>query len=103
VAKGVGTKVIRTAVKAPLMNATMERYVGSARREVLDHVIILGERHMKSVLDEYSFRYFNTSRPHQGLDQRIPVPASREACRDASKVIAMPVLGGLHHDYRAAA
>ena len=103
VAKGVGTKVIRTAVKAALMNATMERYVGSARREVLDHVIILGERHMKSVLDEYSFRYFNTSRPHQGLDQRIPVPASREACRDASKVIAMPVLGGLHHDYRAAA
>jgi hypothetical protein len=43
------------------------------------------------------------SRPHQGLDQRIIVPASREARRDASKVIAMPVLGGLHHDYRAAA
>ena len=103
VAKGVGTKVIRTAVKAPLMNATMDRYVGSARREALDHVIILGERHMKSVLDEYSFRYFNTSRPHPGLDRRIPVPASREACRDASKVIAMPVLGGLHQDYRAAA
>ena len=66
-AKGVGTKVIRTAVKAPLMNATMKRYVGSARREALDHIVILGERHMKSVLAEYSSRYFNTIRPHQGL------------------------------------
>ena len=103
VAKGAGTKVIRTAVKAPLMNSIMERYVGSARRECLDHIIILGERHMKSVLDEYSFRYFNGSRPHQGLAQRIPVPASRTTCSDASKVTAIPVLGGLHHDYRAAA
>jgi putative transposase len=103
VAKGAGTKVIRTAVKAPLMNATMERYVGSARRECLDHIIILGERHMKSVLKEYSFRYFNTIRPHQGLAQRIPVPASRTTCSDASRVVAIPVLGGLHHDYSAAA
>jgi len=85
------------------MNATMERHIGSARREVLDHVIILGERHMKSVLDEYSFRYFNTVRPHQGLAQRIPVPTSRKTCSDASKIVAMPVLGGLHHDYRVAA
>ena len=58
---------------------------------------------MKSVLDEYGFRYFNTARPHQGLAQRIPVPASRTTCSEASKVTAIPVLGGLHHDYRAAA
>jgi hypothetical protein len=81
----------------------MERYVGSARREALDHIIILGERHMKSVLEEYSFRYFNSMRPHQGLAQRIPVSAPRQTCSDASKVIAIPVLGGLHHDYRAVA
>jgi putative transposase len=98
VAKGVGTKVIRTAVKAPLMNAIMERYVGSARREALDHVIILGERHMKHVLDEYSFRYFNRARPHQGLGQRIPVSTPRQICGDASKVVAVPMLGGLHQD-----
>ena len=103
IAKGAGIKVIRTAVKAPLMNSIMERFVGSARRECLDHVIILGEQHMKSVLDEYCVRYFNTARPHQSLGQRIPVPASRKTCSDPSKVIALPVLGGLHHDYRAAA
>ena len=85
------------------MNATVERYVGSARREVLDHVILFGERHMRSVLAEYSFRYFDTMRPHQGLAQRIPVSTPRQSCGDASKVVAIPVLGGLHHDYRAAA
>jgi len=103
VAKGAGTKVIRTAIKAPLMNSIMERYVGSVRREALDHVIILSERHMKSVLEEYSFRYFNTMRPHQGLAQRIPDSTARQTCSDASKVVAIPVLGGLHHDYSAAA
>jgi transposase InsO family protein len=103
VAKGAAIRVIRTAVKAPLINSTMERFIGSARRECLDHVIVLGEQHMKSVLDEYCVRYFNTARPHQSLGQRIPVPASRKTCSDPSKVIAIPVLGGLHHDYRAAA
>jgi len=103
VAKGVGTKVIRTAVKAPLMNATCERFLGSVRRECLDHVLVLNPRHLQSVLDEYSFRYFNTMRPHQGLAQRIPVSTPRQKCRDASSVVAIPVLGGLHHDYQVAA
>lgn len=73
------------------------------RDQALDHVIILSERHMKSVLEEYSFRFFNTMRPHQGVAQRIPVPASRTTCSDASTMVAIPVLGGLHHDYSAAA
>ena len=102
VAKGAGTRVIRTAVKAPLMNATCERLLGSVRREALDHVVILGVRHLKSVLSEY-VGYHGTMRPHQGLGQRVPLPTPRKRCSDASKVIAVPVLGGLHHDYRAAA
>ena len=102
-AQGVGMKVVRTAVKAPLMNSMMERYVGSARREALDHVIVLGERHLRSGLDEHSFRHFNAMRPRQGIGRRIPVSTPRQACNDASKVVAIPVLGGLHHDYRAAA
>ena len=102
-AKGAGIRVIRTAVKAPLMNSVCERYLGSVRREALDHVIILGERHMRRVLGEYAFRYHNASRPHQGLAQRIPVSTLRQSCSDASKVVAIPVLGGLHHDYRVAA
>ncbi len=103
VAKGAGIRVIRTAVRGPLKNSVCERFLGSVRREALDHAIILGERHMKSVLDEDSFRYHNCSRPHQGLAQRISVAKSRQICRDASRVVAIPVLGGLHHDYCAAA
>ena len=103
VAKGAGTRVIRTAVRAPLMNSVVERFLRSARQECLDQVILLGERHLDSLLREFALQVFNTCRPHQGLGQRIPVPAPRMVCPDPSKVIAVPVLGGLHHDYRAAA
>jgi len=103
VAKGAGAKVLRTAIQAPLMNAVCERFIGSARRECLDHVIILGRRHMKHVLEQYGLHYFNTCRPHQGIVQQIPVPSPREIYRKGTKVISAPVLGGLHHDYRIAA
>jgi putative transposase len=102
VAKGAGIRVIRTAVEAPLMNSTCERFLGSVRREALDHIVILGERHLKSVLSEY-VGYHGTMRPHQGLGQRIPTSTPQRICTDASKVVAVPVLGGLHHGYRAAA
>jgi putative transposase len=101
-AMGVGIRVIRTAVGAPLMNATCERFLGSVRRECLDHIIILGERHLLQVLREYAVAYFNAARPHQGLGQRLPV-TDRITPRIPLKVVAFPVLGGLHHDYRAAA
>ena len=72
------------------------------RREALDHIIVLGERHLRSVLSEY-VRYFNTMRPHQGLDQCVPISKPQRICAGAGKVVAMPVLGGLHHNYRVAA
>jgi len=100
-AQGVGAKVIRTAVRAPNMNAVAERFVGSARREVLDHVLLLNDQHLASLLRQYQ-RYFNESRPHQGLGQRIP--ARPETAVDSSKPVAITsVLGGLHVDYRRAA
>ncbi len=74
VAKGAGMKVLRTAIRAPLMNSICERFLGSVRRECLDHVIILGQRHLANVLNEYCFSYFNKFRPHQGIRQRIPSP-----------------------------
>jgi hypothetical protein len=83
-------------------NPTMKRYVGSPRREALDHTIILGERHLRFVLSE-CVRYFNTMRPHQDLGQRIPISTPRQSCANVSKVIALPVLGALHHDYCTAA
>jgi putative transposase len=63
VAKGAGVRVVRTAVEAPLMNATVERFLGSVRREYVDYVIILGERHLEHVLREYGLRSFNSARP----------------------------------------
>jgi transposase InsO family protein len=103
VARGAGIKIVRTAVRAPLMNATCERFLGSVRRECLDHIIILGRRHLVHVLRAYSFGYFNTGRPHQGIGQRIPVPAATKKYTEGGIVRSLPVLGGLHHDYQVAA
>ena len=103
VATGAGMRVVRTAVRAPNMNAVCERFIGSTRRECLDHVLILGERHMETVSKEYAFEYFNRSRPHQGIGQRIPMESEREPYAAGTDVVAFPILGGLHHDYRVAA
>ena len=103
VAQGAGTRVVHTAVQAPLMNSVCERFLGSVRRECLDHMIILSEMHLQRVLADYALNYFNTARPHQGIGQRIPVPGERVLARSVGSVTALPVLGGLHHDYRAAA
>ena len=103
VARGVGTRVVPTAVQAPLMNSVCERFLGSVRRECLAHLIILSETHLQHILTEYSLSYFNTARPHQGIGQRIPIPGQRVPVRTAGRVVALPMLGGLHHDYRHAA
>jgi putative transposase len=100
VAEEAGVRVIKTAVRAPNMNAVAERFVGSLRREALDHLLLLGTRDLARVAGEYA-RYFNKARPHQGLGQRIPGGPAGDG-RDGD-VIAVPVLGGLHHDYRRAA
>ena len=67
------------------------------------HVMVLGERHLEHVLRAYSFGYFNTSRPHQGIYQRIPVPSETKKYTPGATVRSLPVLGGLHHDYQVAA
>ncbi len=69
--QAAGTRILRTAVQAPRMNATCERLVGTLRRELLDRMLILGERHLRAVLTEYQAHY-NTARPHQGIAQRVP-------------------------------
>ncbi len=101
VAAGTGIKEIRTPYQAPNANAICERFFGSLRRECLDHILILNERHLQEVTGEY-LHYYHQARPHQGLDQCIPIPSGEERPQ-TGKVVAFPVLGGLHHDYRRAA
>ncbi len=94
-------QVLRTPYRAPRANAICERFLGSVRRECLDHFLILHEKQLYHLLKAYVV-YFNQARPHQGLQQQIPVPPA--PLHDSSgKVISVPVLGGLHHDYQRAA
>jgi transposase InsO family protein len=98
-----GIRVVRTPFRAPRANATCKRFLGSVRRECLDHVLIPGGRHLDRVLREY-VAYFNGARPHQGIGQRRPQPAPSppDADRDGI-IVARPILGGLYHNYRRAA
>ena len=100
-ADGSGIAVLRTAYRAPRMNATCERFLGSLRRECLDHLLLLGERHLRRVVQEY-VRYFNQLRPHQGIGQQRPVPTALVGTT-RGPVQAVPILGGLHHDYQRVA
>jgi putative transposase len=104
VAKTSGIKLLKTPYHAPRANAVCERFLRSVRQECLDHLLILQERQLQRVLNEY-VTYFNQARPHQGIGQQIPEP-SRSALSShhaGEKVIALPVMGGLYHDYRWAA
>ena len=84
-------------------NAIAERFIGTLRRECLDHILILGEDHLRRVLAEW-VPYFNAGRPHQGIGQRIPSqPRLPDHTAPGGPIMARPMLGGLHHDYRRAA
>ena len=99
-----GIEMVRIPPRSPNLNPICERFLGSVRRECLDHIVILGERQLRRVLREYIESYFNTARPHQGLGQRMPRPSpSTPEQSPEGRLIAIPVLGGLHHDYRWAA
>jgi putative transposase len=100
VAAGVGIKVLHTPLKAPRSNAICERFLGSLRRECLDFLLILSERHLLRQVTEY-VRYFNHARPHQGVAQATPIPVAPPSQHEREgEIVALPVLHGLHHDYR---
>ena len=100
VAAGTGIKEIRTPYQAPNANAICERCIGTLRRECLDHMIILNQKHLNGIVRDFT-TFYNHARPHQGLYQCIPMQSPDQP--KTGKVVAFPVLGGLHHDYRRAA
>jgi len=99
----LGSEPLRTAYRSPWQNGVAERWVGSCRRDLLDHVIVLNERHFKRLMREY-IRYYHEDRTHLGLSKDTPagrlstrLPAMGRSVRSFSR------LGGLHHRYAVAA
>lgn len=102
----MGLRILKTPARVPQANACCERLIGTARRECLDFVIPLNERHAQRVLAEW-VPHYNRGRPHASLGPGIPEPPSIVAARSTGHqllnghgVFAHPILGGLHHEYR---
>jgi putative transposase len=98
---GGGVRVIKTPVQSPRANSFAERFVGTLRRECLDHVLILGEGHLREVLAEFA-RHYNGHRPHQSLQQEPPRQPGR-AVDISARIERRQVLGGLISEYHRAA
>lgn len=104
--RSMGMRVLKTPFRAPQANAFCERLVGTMRRECLDFVIALNEKHLRRILKEWVAHY-NQGRPHSSLGPGIP---NREGCPQAKacghhipidqQVVSKVILGGLHHEYR---
>ncbi|MER6174000.1 integrase core domain-containing protein [Streptosporangium sp. NPDC001681] len=97
-----GVRVIKTPVRSPRANAFAERFVGTLRRECLDHLLLYGERHLRTVLAEYE-RHFNHHRPHQGRSLRPPLHDPSEVIDMASRIHRRRTVTGLISEYRRAA
>ena len=95
--KSMGITEAITAPHAPWQNIFVERVIGSIRRECLDHVIVINERHLSGVLESYK-KYYNRSRTHLSLQLDCPDTRPVEP-PSAGRVVAIPEVGGLHHRY----
>jgi transposase InsO family protein len=101
--KSFGIEPKRTSFQSPWQNGIAERFVGSCRRDLLDHVIVVNERHLKRLMNEL-ISYDHVDRTHLGLGKETP--ARRKAAKNPAAgclVVSIPRLGGLHHRYRLAA
>jgi len=90
-----GIHVINTPFCAPNANAFAERWVRTVREECLDHILILSTKHLNHVLAEFS-NYYNSYRPHQGIEQRTPIP---HQLPPSGAIHRRKILGGIIHDY----
>jgi putative transposase len=91
-------RIIRTPVRVPQANAIAERFIGTLRRECLDHLLIIGPRHLAGVLQEY-LAHYNTHRPHRSLQQQPPAGPTPPRSGAAVRPLRRDRLGGLVHEY----
>jgi putative transposase len=99
---GNGTRVIKIPVRAPQANSFAERFMGTLRRECLDHMLILGDQHLRRVLAEYA-QHYNSHRPHQALHQRPPLHQPGPAIDLTAQIERRQAVGGLISEYHRAA
>jgi putative transposase len=102
--QAAGARVVRSAIQAPRMNAIMERWIGSCRRELLDRTLIWNQGHLMTVLREYE-DFYNTHRPHPTLDQAAPLRPLPDGVTDLDqlRVQRRDRAGGVIHEYRLVA
>ena len=96
--RGLGLHPKRTTFRSPWQNGTAERFVGSVRRELLDHVVVLGEDHLRRLLREY-IEYYNAERVHTSIGDAPEGRPAETRPTPGAKVVALPRVGGLHHRY----
>jgi putative transposase len=95
---GNDVRIIKTPVRSPRANSFAERYVGTLRRECLDHLLIHGERHLLQILGEYS-RHYNMHRPHQSREQRPPLHEPGQTIDMTARIKRRQVVHGLISEY----
>jgi putative transposase len=88
---------VLSAPASPWERAYVERLIGSIRRNCLDHVIVLGERHLRRILSSY-FAYYHRGRTHLGLGKDTPEPRAIQP-PEMGEIVELPQVGGLHHRY----
>lgn len=98
----LGIEGIRTSPGSPWQNPFVERFIGSLRRECLNHVIVLSERHLQRIVEDY-LAYYHNCRTHLSLQRNAPNPRESVSQGTGHHIIAIPRVGGLHHEYRRVA
>ena len=99
---GNSTRIIKSPVRSPRSNSFAERYVGTLRRECLDHLLIYGGQHLRKILAQYA-RHYNGHRPHQALGQRPPLYGHAQPVDITAQIKRTRAVGGLISEYRRSA
>jgi putative transposase len=98
---GNSVRIIKTPVRSPRANSFAERYVGTLRRECLDHLLIQGEQHLRQILTQYA-QHYNEHRPHQSREQRPPLHEPGQPIDMTARIKRRQVVQGLISEYRRA-